>query len=483
MEPNKYNDRLEEIFSKRLNAEEFESNAWNTPPERSWEAIEATLGTQRRGGKRILILLLLLASFALMIAFLLFGNEYFGKGETKNNLSTQASLQVTSDALIIQEESKNEQPTATESQDIIEASSTVITSNDNIVPPTTAKASPKPSQSPNQRTLILAEPENKNTENEALTTSVNSSSNLQSTTETSDVVTSMKEDFVDAEIIQSSYTLFNTEQSEAIKPPATKKIAVQASKKWNVEAHLGAFSSAKSYDIQDGEIHLDILPTQSIDLGLNAEYVINKNWIIGTGFHYLAKQFEADYDLHFEYAATGEVQTQDGYAKAYTSKIPSLLSDLDAEIVLLRSEAVNLDTGSDIPVEVELSHGMQFLQIPVYVKFVQHLNAWSYYLKTGLTANIVVQDLSTSHMRTFASHEAIDHHSSNFTAADTEGLEQREVSYRLFSAVGVQYQLDSDWYLFAEPTFSAELRPIYPNKAVEENLLNFGGGIGVGKRF
>ena len=274
--------------------------------------------------------------------------------------------------------------------------------------------------------------------------------------------------------------LLEVEQELSLKP---KKIEQKKKRNWNIEFASGAFSSIKSYDLQVEETHLSILPTRSVDLGLNIEYEINKNWIVGSGVHYQQNQFEADYEMHFDYASQGEIKMEEGYAKAYTHRVPSLLSELDAEIVLVRSTDANVDTGSDIAVDVELSHATQFVQIPVYLKFIQHTGQWSYYLKTGVSANFVLEGLSTDHLTTASQHDAIHHHSSSFELVNNEPIAQNKVAYRLFSAVGAQYQANAKWYLFAEPTFSTELQPIYPNKAVDENVSNFGGSRGVGRRF
>ncbi|MEM9887807.1 MAG: hypothetical protein AAF849_18070 [Bacteroidota bacterium] len=479
MESDKYNDRLEEIFSQQLNSNEFEPAAWNTPSERNWDAIAASLPEPKRN-RRLLFMLFLI--FGFMIAFLLFGYQLF-----EDDSVTEATHE--KEEVTLEQRNKGLQSTLVVEQRNEQEKSKLSTSTSRLQEIPTKEATNTSSTSTIDNGLAVAINVAADTAEEVrveieVFNKPNKIADSETATQIREIIpeTLVQKDFEGFASLRSERQI-NLEKEEVMELPASKKVIVDASLKWNAEAHFGALLSTQSFQLQQGATKLDILPTSSLSAGLNVEHTLHKNWIVGSGIHYQQSRFQADYEVHFNYAAVGEIQTNEGFAKTYTHSLPSLLNQIDADIVLMRSTGEDIAAGSDIPVDIALAHGMELLQVPLYVKYIQHTGNWSYYLKTGIFANFLTQTLSTEHRSTTAQHTAMHYHSSSFQAAEGTSIRKRDLAYRLFGALGVQYQKGTNWYFFAEPTFTRALTNHYKNKAVSENQSNFGIGVGIGRRF
>ncbi|MEM8525357.1 MAG: hypothetical protein AAGG68_12020 [Bacteroidota bacterium] len=466
-------DRIGEIFAQKLEAASSEKALWSTPSEAIWLGVNAELRKKRRE-RRLLVLFLFL--FGLMIGFFLFGNqvmEWFG-WETKKEIPiANIEQQRAKENLLILDSQSSRENEETNQNAVLDNSAMTPTApppnvpkqknlfqgalaSSNLLPLNVNETEERLEKQASEITVFETTPPEKEEMFEAQFEPI---TNLQS-----DVIALLEND----EIVSNF-------EEKIIKQRGT----------WIIEASSGLYNSLRRYPISTEELELEITPTSTWTFAANAEKIINKNWSVGTGIGYRAAEFDANYDLNFMYSKAEESRSPDGgFEKAYRHTLPSLLAPLDAEFILVRS--TDIAEGEDIPLSLELSHGIQHLNIPLYTKYRIHFKKLFLYAKVGVTGNWLISDLNTNHKGTESHHDAIHSRSSNFDVADgSKAIVKNDFSLSYLSSIGLQVPFsfsftENTHYLFLEPTFTGEIISTYPDAATGDKIINLGGQIGVG---
>lgn len=480
MEHEKNNDRLEEIFAQKLDKASSEPNLWSTPNEKVWLGVNTELREQRRA-RRLLILFLFL--FGLMLVFFLFGNqflEYFWKEEAVEVpvASTGTSSQPETIVETLMDKDKVEEKLEESVRPKENLVSKEHHSGNDLPPNIPAQIISESFEQKNKSIASISDIGKQEADNELI--KLKESKGFESNTTVGNAPSGeidLRTSLVEAlnPITSEPITLL---EERAYTTPFDDKISKRKDA-WIIETSAGTYSSLRGYPISTEELNLEITPTHTYAATINVEKIVNKNWSIGLGIGYSKAAFDANYDLNFAYSKANERETQDGFEKAYQHTLPSLLSPLDAEFVLVRSTTIS--EGEDIPLSLRLSHGTQQLSVPIYAKYRVHRGNWSYYLKAGIAGNMLLSNLSTDHITTESHHDAIHARSSSFEIPiNSNPIQQNDFSLSFLTSIGAQLHLRNNIYLLFEPTFSGEIIATYPNAATGDKIINLGGQIGAG---
>ncbi len=434
MKREKYNDSLEEVFSERFNESPDASDAWSLPSDASWDAIAEQLPPERKK-RRFFWWIWLGLGFLIVLAsvVLLMGSQQHG------NLPTETSSFSTSTT-----DKVEIQPSTFEKTEKNDATATIdkpITPTKKLTANTTKNGSPINTH--NQHGISLVDTLTKQTIEKEITTRIASISSIAP--------------------LQSNTPLLLTENNVAspkINLPASDKKITASTPKTNIELAANMLLGTRQFNTAINGIDLVVEAANTTAYGVQIERTLGKNWLLGTGALYSKVQFDANYAFDFQYQETGEQLVAEGYAKSYEHNLPSLASNFQTDVVLVRSAGNDVSSNTAIPVELSLAHDVTYLSVPAYVQYQHRQKQWTYYVKSGISTDIRLKKLATQHLSTTSKHDAFQHHNSDVQEQNT--TEGKRVSLNYLGAIGLQRHLNQQLYLYAEPTVHAALISTYP---------------------
>jgi len=128
------------------------------------------------------------------------------------------------------------------------------------------------------------------------------------------------------------------------------------------------------------------------------------------------------------------------------------------------------ENGDTLNLDIQSTEMIQFISIPLTVRYYLSKNRLAYYAEAGAAINFIYDNSVTSTVN-----------SSYSETNDIVGL--KKMNYSMLLSVGVQYSLEHKWNLFAEPNLRYSLTPINENNPVLSYPYFLGLKVGLGYRF
>ena len=482
MKTRNYNDKLEEIFAQKLNNDDIADDLWNSPSPEVWTAIEPYLPQQK---KRKIFFWWFFSGLFLLLGFwwVLSGRHIWGGLQQADNQANRDEQHIVfledtaagflpplfkfpSSNLFLQPENSAGLGFPLQTLSIECSKDMVAKSNDSSTVVSIPSIGKGIIENIAAKDVIPV--------SEILPNHANDTSYLFSATATNTKNTSLLGIEALVPLLQhASIPSFENILSRPKLPISSlKQVANQENfSHWMIAVSGGDFLRLNPPHLQ-GALDLKLVNNHAFFAGVQVARNLNENWNLGVGLYYASIHFDANYHFNFEYSEHGEQQTALGLVNEYTYKLPSLASKLDTRVVLVRDAQQNIQEGSDIPIEMNLSHNLDYISIPTYLEYeFSTPTRWKPYLKTGLWSHLLIGTLETVHASTVTHHEQVTHHSSSVMNEDNEQtITPHRIALDGFLALGLKYHFDQDqYYLFAEPTLKQELRPTYSNQAISNN--------------
>jgi len=449
----KFNDRLEEIFSERLSEDTPERSSWNTPSDELWERIARDVPQRPR--RRLWFWLLL--GTALLLLLLI--------DTCQLNLFESQPEEVSSTPIATQK--SKPQANSTPPQISVQSQSSSPAQQPAEQPsPTPQRTETRATVNPGSKLLV-----------EKTAPILPGGMPVDTFSEkTTDIAadTLAKQSIVALDDLATKNFVPGFSGNRSVEAPAFAKTAND----WMLETMVGYALGLRQYVVNTNTVHLNLNDTRTFSAGFNLEKNLGKNWSMGLGIQYSRLAFDANYDVHLSYSEAGEQEQMDGFAKAYEENLPSLVGSLNTQLLLFRATGDEVVEGEDVPVTVHLNHSIEYLSLPIFVKFRQIEKRLGWYIRAGLIPGTVVGALDTEHLATHAQHERLHHQASSFALEKETAIEQNPVTLLYSGSLGLNYKLTPSQHLFIEPGLWGELIPTYPNDALSKKALHLNLSIG-----
>ena len=472
MKRENYRDSLEEVFSERFHQSPDADEAWSLPSEAAWDAIAEQLPPARKRRLAIWWLWIGVGLFAVLLLTLNLVDNDPHTEESVGMLDVQKSTEISTSSTSIASKYATDE-VATLDVDTSTRDSRLDE------PPTSTPArivQVQQNQAPFVQNLPTVISEEEPIE-------INTSS--MSTNTTSATVEDMKVSLPTSPTLSNNSLITLPHHQNYALPilfeQSDKQKSISSQRCMQVESVFAASWGTNPHRLDVNDIDLAVEAEKTISYGVQLERTLRPNWLVGTGLLMRKVQFDSDYNFDLAYQSDNEQLVAQGYASTYSHNLPSLASQFQTEVVLVRSSTNEVASDTAIPVELSLAHDITYLSIPAYLQYQQRKGRWTYYIKSGLSTDILLKDLSTEHLQTTSKHDAFEHHNSNVSEQNT--INGRRLTLNYIGGLGVQRHLNSSLYLYAEPNVSVSLLSTYPRIAGRAKDVAIGGQIGFGVSF
>ncbi|NJL76606.1 MAG: outer membrane beta-barrel protein [Saprospiraceae bacterium] len=467
MKTRNYNDRLEEIFAQKLNNDGIADDFWNLPSPEVWTAIEPYLPQQKK--RKVLFWWFFSGTFLLLgFWWVLSGRHVWGNLQQANNQANSDKQQMvlmkdtTTDALqgFFEFPSNNSSLQPKNSAELGFTLKNLLSEQQEhvVAKPNSNDASTIVSrQSVRENTLETIVAKDALSVSEILLNPSQDTSYLLSAISANTKDTSlvrMESPRLQTLLIQHTNIPFleNKLPHAEVSTSSLEQVATQENpSRWMVEVSGGDFLRLNPPHLP-GPSDLKLINNHTFFAGVQIARNWKENWNLGVGLYYASVRFDANYHFNFEYSKSGEQQTALGLVNEYAYKLPSLASTLDTRVLLVRDAQQNIQEGSDIPIEMNLSHSLTYVSIPTYLAYEFNTpTRWKPYLKTGLWSHLLVGTLETVHTSTVSHHEQVTHHSSSVMNEDNEQtITPRRIALDGLLALGLKYYLTKTNIIFLQ---------------------------------
>ncbi len=189
-------------------------------------------------------------------------------------------------------------------------------------------------------------------------------------------------------------------------------------------------------------------------VGVNIGWANKKGWAIETGVHYTKLENETVGRQTIPTEVLAANQNSQG-----VSNVDLTLNDAyGSSEIGLRLFNANNPSEKGIPLSIRLAQSTQsrFVEIPLLVRKNWHIGKWSIGVKTGLLNRFNVSNTSESPNITVEDNE-FEVLASEFRR-DTS-IENNKYTPQIIAGIGVEYFIQPNLSVYAEPSFSKSLRP------------------------
>ncbi len=215
--------------------------------------------------------------------------------------------------------------------------------------------------------------------------------------------------------------------------------------------------------------------TSSYQTGVKIGYQLSDKWSVETGLAYNKIQQKSEHQLNFTFDSDDISLNADGeYEGTYTGSLSTSYGSLPVDVVLSHgSIAPNLQEGQILPFKLKSKQTLEMVQVPVAVRYAVGSGRLKLHLSAGATANILTNKdlrialpLEGSNLPGVAnvSYEGSDLQGENYLD-DINNL-----SFSLTAGAELTYALTNNLHLYAAPTYSKGVTPVYESEELETDL-------------
>ncbi len=508
MSKEKHNDKLEEYFRKSFEGQggtPFE-DGWDTPSDGVWDGIIDEI----KGGRKTGLFFQDWRFWAIAVV-LLTGALIYQAYQHKSDFEEMNQQVLENVAMIealkkeLKEERKKDEdpnPPSTQNADNQYITNTIAEKNEsefaksqkNIAIKSTRKKEQNsivpPTNSSQQKVTIsknldkVAFPDKKNEEQVAENISIESYNEVESTS-----VPSAENTSIEFFSLPTKANLVESSSNSDLKLNTLKESINLSSRnaynKWSIQSYIGIIYSNRILRNKETNRVKDfgLSPKNhfSYSTGLDVNFQLNKNWSVFTGLNYQNLNMASNHKIGFRYSEIDAVINQNNNPERdYEVQLSSEYGNIDIELRAeneLQNDGFDYNEGTPIRAEVTVLQHLDYLGLPVGLRYKLNAGKWSFGLKGAIVPSFLIADEINVEAISFAENRLV---------LKKANLKSNKVSKLLPSFVlntqaglGIDYQISPKIKLAFEPTFQANLTPYLerPKRAVRIYSMEFRAGM------
>ncbi|MCC6725211.1 MAG: outer membrane beta-barrel protein [Saprospiraceae bacterium] len=211
--------------------------------------------------------------------------------------------------------------------------------------------------------------------------------------------------------------------------------------------------------------------------GFGVEAAFNRHWSLLTGLDYGLSRIETQYQLAVPYRHNGETQHDDGnFDNQYNHSLPSSLGNYPAQLVLTRTNGVDVAEGEVMNLELTIRQKTRLLSLPLQLRYGFGKDRWQIGAKAGFFANHVL-GISNEKPKLISKHGAIHERHTSIGTPPLNDLQQWTFDWAL--GTDIRYQLTRRFGLSLNAAYQQGITPVYKDEAVKNYLHAWNLGAGV----
>ena len=199
----------------------------------------------------------------------------------------------------------------------------------------------------------------------------------------------------------------------------------------------------------------------SFSVGLQLGVLLNKKWAFETGFRYLQTSTQVSHNraIPFNYLEE-QLNGQGNYESSFSLQLNSSGGTVETDVVVARSSSTVITEETQLNFDITFSNSLTYLEIPLILKREFRIGRVGLSLKAGMVNRFLVQ-------KSFNFQEiALDDARFQFSPKgfrEHANTRQKPNNYAIQYLVGfgLAYQASSKLAIYAEPTFSRNIKPIF----------------------
>lgn len=211
--------------------------------------------------------------------------------------------------------------------------------------------------------------------------------------------------------------------------------------------------------------------------GVGVEAAFNRHWSLISGMDYQHSRIETQYQLAVPYRHNGETQHDDGnFDNQYNHSLPSGLGNYPAQLVLTRTNGVDVQEGELINLDLKVKQQTRFVSLPLQLRYGFGKHRWQFGVRAGVFANHVL-GISSEKPKLVSHHGAIHERHTSIGNPPLSDLKNWTFDYKL--GLDLRYQLTPRFGLSFASAYQRGFTPVYEDALVKNYLQAWSLGAGV----
>jgi len=215
--------------------------------------------------------------------------------------------------------------------------------------------------------------------------------------------------------------------------------------------------------------------TTSYQAGVKIGYQLSDKWSVETGLAYNKIQQQSDHQLQFVFDSDDISLNGSGeYEATYAGNLSTSYGTMPVDVVLSHgTTAPTLQEGQVLPFTLKSKQDLEMVQVPVAVRYAVGSGRLKLHLSAGATANILTnKDLKlTLPIEGFPLPDLANVTYKNSELESANYLDDiNNLTLSLTAGAELEYALTDNLHLYATPTYSKGVTPIYESEEVDTEL-------------
>lgn len=477
MDNNNSKDNLEDLFRKSFHNPDRinQKDGWNVPAEEVWEGIQTGLASDKKPRRKLLYWhwAAIAASFLLIISFFqlyqdaqrikdlsnqLNENEQIVK-DIKNQLETIEQSKVEQQNITAQKEAINSQPTR-KNQPLNTNNTTTYSNNTtafNKRQNFTKSFSKFDQNEPSFSTTDLEKMAVK-ASNNTLISSVNSiqdKAELEGLKAANQITVLAQLPTLNTSLSIGNRPIFlNTPITPVIKKTTSFYVATDYAPVWTNIQHKDFLLAPPNFFPKREQ------QENSFSLGLQMGILWNGKWALETGIRYLHTNNKVSHNRAIPFNFLEEqLNGQGEYESSFSMQLNSSGGAVETDVVVARSSATEIAEETELNFDITFSNSLTYLEIPFLLKREFRVGNLGLSLKAGLVNRFLI-DKSFNFQQIELDDARFQFRPRGFREHANTRQQPNTYSNQYLVGFGLAYHVSPKLAIYAEPTFTRNIKPI-----------------------